>query len=57
MKLSIDYRGPSDYDVEIPDDMLDAMEMADLLVYVGSDMRDQLLTAGWMDMVERERLQ
>jgi hypothetical protein len=57
MKFSIEYRGPSDYDVDFDDELLDALETSDLLTYVGIDMRDKLIDAGWLDHDERYTMQ
>ena len=57
MKFSIEYRGPSDYDVDFDDELLDALETSDLLTYVGIDMRDKLIDAGWLDLDERHTMQ
>lgn len=55
--ISIEYRGPEDYDVEYPEEVIDAFETADLISYVAIDMRDKLIAAGYLHDIEPMRLQ
>ena len=49
VEIKIQYRGPDDYDVVYPEEVVDAMEAADLLTFTGITMRDRLICRGWIE--------